>query len=207
MPTTVDERGCVLQFAKAPLPGRVKTRLAADIGAEAAAELAKRLTERVARDLGSLPPGWSRRLCVDDPSHPLFLRLARAAGAPPLPQGDGDLGARMRRGCEAVLAAWPAAIVVGSDCTGYDPAYLAAATAALDDGADAVLGPALDGGYVLVGFRSSVPPGVLEGIAWGGDQVAAMQRERFRARSMRWVELPPRADIDRVEDLASPGLP
>jgi hypothetical protein len=194
-------RGCFLQFAKAPHAGAVKTRLQGALGPDAAAAVARRLSCRVAQSLRALPPGWVAELCVDDPRDPFLVGLAAREGRVLRAQGDGDLGERMWRAVDAAFARQRAVVVVGSDCVDYDPPYLAEAVAALAQGHDAVLGPALDGGYVLVGFARRPAPAVFGSIAWGTPEVLAQQRARFAALGMRWTELPPRADIDRPQDL------
>lgn len=195
-----EPRGCFLQFAKAARPGRAKTRLQPAIGDAGACEVARALTRHAALALEARPEGWEAWLCVDDPDDPELRALAGFLGRTLVAQGEGALGERMHRACAAALRHWPAVILTGSDCTGYDPAYLRRAVEALEGGAEAVLGPAVDGGYVLVGFRR-LPAGVMSGIAWGCAAVADAQRQRFRAAGLRWAELPPRADIDRPEDL------
>ena len=195
-----ERRGCVLQFAKAPVPGRVKTRLQPALGPEGAALLAEHLLRDVARCLAAVPAGWDSVLCVDDPGHPCFRHLVQGKGLDPLPQGEGSLGERMRRACVRVLGDYPAVVLVGSDCPGYDAGYLGMACRLLEEGTPAVLGPAIDGGYVLIGLRA-FPEGLMEGIAWGGADVARDQRARFLACGLRWSELPPRADVDRAGDL------
>lgn len=193
-------RGCFLQFAKAPRAGAVKTRLHEQLSPAAAAEVARELTRRVAAALRGVPAGWDATLCVDDTTDAFLRELATREGRTLRAQGDGDLGARMWRAVDAALAEYRAVIVVGSDCLGYDAAYLGDAAAALERGFDAVLGPALDGGYVLAGF-TRLAPAVFAGMSWGADTVLARQRERFAALGLRWHELPERADIDRAQDL------
>ena len=201
--------GRILQFAKAPLPGRVKSRLATALGTEGAAEVARVLTERVAAGLTALPAGWDPVLCADMPGDPALQAIAARHARVLWPQGEGDLGQRMGRCVARALAASRAAIVIGSDCTGYDSTYLRHAIRILESGTDAVLGPAVDGGYVLIGFRRWVP-GAMDGIAWGSPTVADAQRRRFAAAGLGWEELPPRADVDRPEDLwmlgRAPGI-
>ena len=114
--------------------------------------------------------------------------------------GNAQIGAYLSWDVDAALAEYRAVIVVGSDCLGYDAAYLGDAAVALERGFDAVLGPALDGGYVLAGF-TRLPSAVFAGVPWGTDVVLARQRERFAALGLRWHELPGRADIDRPQDL------
>jgi hypothetical protein len=197
-----EPRGCFVQFAKAPRPGRVKTRIAERHGDDAAAAIARTLTEDVAAALCAAPPGWSSAFCVDDPADPFLVTLAATHRRPLFAQGAGDLGARMARAACTVLEQWrrAAVIVVGSDCRGYDPGYLRSAADALDAGVDAVLGPAADGGYVLIGLRRC-PPGLFEAIAWSTAGVAEQQRARLRVCGLGWAELPVRTDIDLTEDL------
>ncbi|MBK6584078.1 MAG: glycosyltransferase [Gammaproteobacteria bacterium] len=133
------------------------------------------------------------------PADPFLRELAARHGRVIREQGPGDLGQRMQRALSLALSDYPAAILVGSDCPGFDPAYLLEATRILAR-TDAVLGPACDGGYVLIGF-SRMHEAVFEGPAWGSDSVLAAQRARLLALGQRWEELPLRADIDRPEDL------
>jgi len=192
--------GCVLQFAKAPVAGRAKTRLAPILGEAGAASVAMELTATVTAALRVLSPRWPTVLCVDDPGHPFLQALSREAGCGIQSQGEGDLGARMERACMQALRAFPAVILVGSDCTGYDEGYLRRAAALLEAGVPAVLGPAIDGGYVLLGL-GSCPDGLFEGVRWGSADVAHHQRQRLAACLSGWRELPPRADIDRPGDM------
>lgn len=192
--------GYILQFAKAPVPGRVKSRLAAALGETGAADVARGLTRSVAAALRDLPTGWEAVLCADLPEDPVLAAIAERHRSALWPQGAGDLGERMSRCVQRALDATAAVIVVGSDSSGYDRAYLDRAIQVLASGADAVLGPAVDGGYVLIGFRRWLP-GAMDGIAWGSAGVADAQRRRFAALGLSWEELPPRADIDHPADL------
>jgi uncharacterized protein len=199
----VDEpraNGCIVQFAKAPRPGLAKTRLCGRLSEQQAAAVARTLVRTVSAALDRAPQGWSVRLCADDPEDPFLRELAAGSGRVLDAQGEGDLGARMARAAQAALRASRAVIVVGSDCLGYDADYLHMAAAALEAGQDAVLGPAADGGYVLVGLSRYVA-GVFDSIGWGAANVAQAQRRRFRELGLGWRELPLRADIDRPEDL------
>lgn len=192
--------GCLVQFAKAPVPGTVKTRLAASVGEEGAAALAADMTVEVSNALGRASDRWPAVLCVDDPSHALFRSLHEADGRSVWTQGEGDLGERMDRACRRALATFPAVILVGSDCPGYDAGYLQRAMRTLESGVPAVLGPAVDGGYVLIGLRRC-PDGVFRDIPWSSSAVVGLQRARFTECGLAWEELPPRADVDRPGDL------
>ena len=116
-----------------------------------------------------------------------------------LAQQGGDLGARMYAALSNALQRHRSAVLIGSDCPEFDPGYLEAAFAALEQ-QDAVLGPAVDGGYLLIGLRAA-PALLFEDIAWGTPQVLQITRDRLRQLGWRWAELPPRHDIDEPGDL------
>ncbi len=183
-------------FARAPRLGRVKRRLAKDLGALVALRF-HRLNTRVLlrRLLGD--PRWTTWLAVTpDPA-------ARDTGAvwrhrgPLLAQGAGDLGARMGR----VLRWLPPGpvVILGSDIPGIDPTRVAAAFRALGR-ADFVLGPAADGGYWLIGARRRPALRLsFAGVRWGGPQALADTRAKMAGRVVLLDEL---QDVDTAADLA-----
>jgi len=136
--------------------------------------------------------------CAPDESHPFFERCAREFGVALRRQQGVDLGERMRRAVDAALASGEAIVVIGSDCPALAVADLRDAAEALRTH-DAVIAPAEDGGYVLIGLSASVP-GLFDGIAWGGSAVMAATRARLA--DARWKELATRWDVDRPEDYA-----
>ena len=105
----------------------------------------------------------------------------------------------MARAISSGLQECQVVILVGSDCPAMDTAYLQRARAALDE-APVVLGPAMDGGYVLIGSRVDRPE-LFQAIPWGTGEVLELTRQRLRAAGMSWQELEPLADIDRPQDL------
>ncbi len=112
-----------------------------------------------------------------------------------------DLGERLLAASADALGRADSVALIGSDCPELDTAYLAQAFDALrSTGVDAVLGPAADGGYVLLALRRAEPALFTE-MPWGGDQVAAITRERMAALGWRWRELPVLRDVDRPPDL------
>ena len=188
-------------FAKAPTPGRVKTRLIPALGESGAAELQRQLIERtlctaVAAGLGRLDL-W----CAPDPDDPFFAACAERHGVGLRAQGEGDLGMRMARALEFALAAGAPALLIGCDCPALTSAYLREAAGVLAGGSDAVLGPAEDGGYVLIGLARSPPAQLFENIAWGTASVMQETRTRLARRNWRWRELALLWDVDRPEDL------
>ncbi len=189
----------VLLFARAPELGRVKTRLAAGVGERAALEAYRWLGRRAVEAL--TPPGrsWSLRVLFtpDDAEDAVRAWLGEVDSLSP--QGDGDLGERLSRAARRRFDAGDAKVLlVGTDCPALDAARVRAALDALDR-SDAVLGPARDGGYWLLGLRRWLP--VFEGVTWGTGAVADETRAALRAAGARWEELPTEADVDTVEDL------
>lgn len=186
----------VVAMLKAPTPGTVKTRLAEALGAEGAAAVYRWLVER---QLAALPTEW--RVEVHGAPAAELGGLARWLGPRPRyePQVEGDLGARLTaavagafgRGAEAVLC-------IGGDCPGLGEAGLREAARVLED-VEAVLGPALDGGYYLLGLRRPCA-GVFDGVAWSTAEVAEQTRRRLAAAGLRWREL---AVLEDVDDAAS----
>ncbi len=189
----------LLVFARDPRPGTVKTRLIPALGAAGATAIYRRLLEDTLGSAAQVRAEgkelWADRLGEDSPlpglaaAHRMAIRL----------QAGADLGARMQLALRRALVRARCAVLIGSDCPGYSAAYLEAAFAALDRH-DAVLGPAGDGGYVLIGLRRCAA-GLFDGIPWGDAQVAAATRERLRVLGWTWHELATLADVDRPADL------
>mgnify|MGYP001545534468 CR=1 FL=1 len=188
-------KACVVVFGREPIPGEVKSRLAAGIGANAAAQVYGALLvpplgvgrgsgARVVVSLAELPSGsWSL-------DQDVVVEVQR---------GD-DLGERMadaftRRFAEGERRV----VIVGSDCPWLRGTHIAKASAKLG-GADVLLGPATDGGYWLVAQR---PPGlaIFSDIPWSSPETLGDTRKRIRALGGTWLELEELVDIDTVDDL------
>lgn len=190
----------LIVFARAPEPGRVKTRLAPLLGAEGAARLharmvVKTLCTATAAGIGTVELYGAPRI-----GDAYFRALQRRFGVALRSQGRGDVGERMRRAFERTLRRHPYVVLVGSDCPALRPADLRAALRALRAGADAVLSPAEDGGYPLIGLRR-VSRRLFDGIAWGSGRVLVQSRERLARLGWRWTELRTLWDVDRPEDV------
>lgn len=191
----------ILVFAKAPTPGRAKTRLIPALGASGAAKLQRQLIARTLRTAMAAGLGKPELWCAPHPGDPFFAACAKQHGLDLQPQGEGDLGMRMARGLESALAAGSPGLLIGCDCPALTPAYLRQAAAALAEGNDAVFGPAEDGGYVLIGAARSPTAQLFEGIAWGTATVMQATRARLTDGDWRWRELALLWDLDRPEDL------
>ena len=118
------------------------------------------------------------------------------------PQCAGDLGRRMEQAIGRSLATCSAAILIGSDIADFDLADLNSAHAALEDGADAVVGPAQDGGYWLIGLSRRVD-GLFRSMPWSSPRLYARTIRHFEREQLDWVELTTRSDVDTIGDLRS----
>jgi rSAM/selenodomain-associated transferase 1 len=185
-------------FARAPVPGEAKTRLIPALGAQGAAALHALLVRRALAAACEANVGRVELWCAPDASDPFFAACGREYGAALRAQRGGDLGERMERAFEAALGENAALVVIGSDCPALTPAALREAAAALASH-DAVIAPAEDGGYVLLGLSARVT-GLFDAIAWGGAGVMAETRARLARSGRTWTELETFWDIDRPED-------
>jgi hypothetical protein len=190
----------LLVFAKAPEPGQVKTRLAPALGAGPAAVLAARLARRTVAEATRAGLSSVTLCAAPDTRHPFFEMLQRQHGVELAGQGEGSLGARMHRALDRALRDHDAAVLVGTDIPGLSADDLVQAAACLEGGADAVLGPAEDGGYWLIGLQRS-DAFLFDDMSWGGAEVLAETRRRMEARGMRVACVAERWDVDRPEDL------
>jgi rSAM/selenodomain-associated transferase 1 len=194
-------RRAILLFVKFPEPGRVKTRLAATVGAERAAEIYRRLVVAV---LGSLPREHELVVAFDPPEK--RAEVVAWLGAVPggrrahfLPQAGGDLGARLERAfAETFALGFENVAVIGSDCIELTPATFSAAWQALATH-DAVLGPSTDGGYYLLALRRPCAA-LFRGIAWSTGAVRAQTLAQAHAAGLRVHELGALPDIDTEAD-------
>ncbi len=185
-------------LARAPVPGAAKTRLVPRLGADGAAALQRRLTLRTLATATAAALGPVALFCAPDRHHAFFGECEERFGIPLRDQCAGDLGARMLQAFAALLPGRGRVLLVGTDCPALTAAHLARA-AALLDGHDAVVWPAEDGGYVLIGLRRPAPE-LFTGIDWGSARVMAQTRERLRRLGWRWAEAEPLWDVDRAED-------
>ena len=192
-----DDLPCLCVFVKAPSLGRVKTRLAAQIGARAALDAYTTLVERLLEGLVDLQ--LPVELWVDgEATNDLVRDWSRRYALPVRGQGPGDLGCKMLRALQSCCAAGHPGIVIGSDLPEVGAAYVGAA-ASLLAGHDVVLGPTEDGGYALIGVNAPIRE-LFTGIPWGGNLVYAQTRKRIDRLGLRVAELPKTWDVDTEED-------
>ena len=190
----------IIVFAKAPVPGLAKTRLAPALGKAGAAALAQRMLHHALAQAKAADIGPVELCAAPDVTHPALRAAAAEYGARLIDQGSGDLGLRMHRAFVRSLASNGRTLLIGTDAPSLDAAVLREASNALHEH-DAVFVPALDGGYALVGQRRADPRWFSD-MSWSHDRVMEQTRERLRAAGVRWAELAPVADIDEPADLA-----
>ena len=189
----------VLVFAKAPVAGRAKTRLIPALGAEGAARLQEALLEDALRRARAADPPLLELWGTGDDPDGLLADAARRHGAVLREQCAGDLGVRMCTALAAATADGESAVILGTDAPGLGGDAIREADRLLA-GHDAVLGPAGDGGYVLLGLHRAVDS-LFSGIDWGSAHVLTGTRARMRELGWRHAELATGWDVDRPEDL------
>jgi rSAM/selenodomain-associated transferase 1 len=181
----------IVVIAKAPAPGRSKTRLCPPCTPAQAAELAAAALQDTLAAVAAAP-ARRRIVALDgDPDGwvPPGFEVHRQRGT--------GLGERLG---QALLAAGGPALVVGMDTPQLTPWLLRLAAARLGEpGVDAVLGPALDGGYWTIGLRRP-DPAVFYGVPMSSEETGAAQRARLAELSLRTAELPALRDVDTIED-------
>ncbi|MBM3343037.1 MAG: glycosyltransferase [Betaproteobacteria bacterium] len=188
-----------LVFAKAPRAGEVKTRLIPLLGAEGAAALHRQLLQRTLASATSADLGPVELHAAPDVNDAYLQDCAKRFGVALVAQRGADLGVRLRNAFDEALARHGRVLIIGTDCPVLTAQHLHEAASALEHGHDAVLIPAEDGGYALIGL-TRCDNRLFDHIAWGTDTVLATTRERLRELKWRWHELETLWDIDRPED-------
>ena len=198
--TNTDDKRCILFFAKYPQVGQVKTRLADEVGDEHAAELYKRFVLDMLSMLNSL-----------DTDIIIAVEPAEACGVFPewtggqyryIGQVGRNIGEKMKNAMEAAFEqGYDRAVLIGSDLPDLPGDFLRYALDALDR-YDAVMGPAHDGGYYLVGFgQKSFLPEVFRGMTWGSEEVFTRTMTVLDQAGLKTHVLPEWYDIDTAADL------
>ena len=189
-------------FTRYPEPGKTKTRLIPALGTVGAANLQRKMTEHTIFQVQELQKAIAISVEVrfaggDSQLMQDWLGLDLIYQS----QGEGDLGSRMARSLfEAFQSGAEQVIIIGTDCPGVNAQILATAFENLYT-FDLVLGPALDGGYYLIGLRQPIPE-LFVNIEWGTAQVFQKTLDIAQKLNLSYVSLSPLADVDRPEDLS-----
>lgn len=187
----------LLVFAKAPLPGKVKTRLARTMGDERAAELYRRMGEAI---IGAVRGGEFETSVVYSPAEDFpAMRAWLGDSLRLIPQAGGDLGQRMNIAITEALETSSGVCLIGTDSPDVNEALVSEAFEALGE-TDVVLGPARDGGYYLIAL-SEPHPELFEGIAWSTDRVLEETLQQASAAGLTVRLLETLADVDERADV------
>lgn len=197
-------------FAKAPIPGQVKTRLCPPLTPDEAAGLhgsfvldaleQSRRAAKLAR--GKSAQGSLDRFvaCAPSPAHVFFKILEEREGVRLIHQIGDDLGARMEQAFKALFAMdYQRVLLVGTDLPTLPASVYMQALSLLSDH-DLVLGPSLDGGYYLIGLKRPAPD-LFAGMPWSTDRVLALTQKKADTLGLKTALLPPCRDVDTIDDL------
>ncbi len=188
----------ILIFAKAPEPGYAKTRLIPALGAEGAADLYKTLLKKTIRLVAAADLSPIQLWCTPTSEHTFFQQLSQN-NLSLHEQSGANLGERMYHAANYALNESEMILLIGADCPLLSSTHLSQSLQWLMDGNDAVVGPAEDGGYVLLGLRRNEAM-LFENMPWGGDQVLKLTQKRLANLGWCWKELAPLWDLDRPAD-------
>jgi rSAM/selenodomain-associated transferase 1 len=192
-------------FAKAPIPGQVKTRLCPPLTPDEAATLhgsfVLDMLERTKTATVQFKLPLDRYLaCAPASTHVFFKIMEERQGVKLIDQVGDDLGERMAQAFETLFArGYKHAMIVGTDVPSLPLEQYKQAMDLLGSH-DLVLGPALDGGYYLIGLNRSIPA-LFAGIPWSTDQVLNMTQEKASALGLKVALLAPWRDVDTIDDL------
>jgi len=190
----------ILIFAKEPVVGRVKTRLIPALGAEGACQfhadclehtVSTRNAEQIAPVDLVVTPADQHRMCQ---------KLADKYAMTLYTQCGHDLGERMAQAAEQALRSADYVLLTGTDSPALTKVAIEYALQQMVAGNDAVMIPAEDGGYVLLGLRRFIAE-LFTDMPWGTEQVAEITRKRCEEQGVTLVECPLLWDVDRPEDL------
>ena len=197
-----DSKNCVLFFVKYPMAGRVKTRLAEQIGQGTAADLYRNFVTDILATLKSLDANFKIVFALGGSQDQFQQWLGKEYSY--IPQVGQDLGQRMKNAfLQAFGEEFNRVVVIGSDSPDLPEEYLELAFHALDTN-DVVIGPSSDGGYYLIGFaRNSFLPEAFGQISWGSNKVFEQTVNILKQHRQSLYLLPQWHDVDTLPDLKS----
>lgn len=186
-------------FAKAPVAGYCKTRLIPELGEQGAAQLQAELIDNCLTRLCHEQLCPTELWCSPDNRHPFFRSITKNFPLSLHQQQGADLGEKMYHAMSYSEARYT--IIVGTDCPEITSGYIESSIKRLAKGQDAVIGPAEDGGYVLLGLRHIIE-GLFQDISWGTEHVFAQTSQNLEALALTWHTLETLWDLDGAQDLA-----
>lgn len=192
---------CVQVFAKSPIPGKIKTRLQPALSADDCAKLSATMIRHSVRVACELEDTDVQLWCFPNTSQPFFETLAEEFPIELIAQQGSNIGERMNFALQRGLEWHRSVQLIGSDCPFYCAEYLLEGFRILETDRQLVLGPAEDGGYLLIGCNWEIPSNIFDNITWGTDSVFRETVDKMNARGITPKLLPKMSDIDRPEDL------
>ena len=189
----------LLIFAKAPEPGKVKTRLISVLGKEAACEFYSKMASDIISRLTDSMLCPIVLYCYPDTNHIFFKKHEQKFNLELKRQEGIDLGERMFHSIKTALDYSTKAIIIGTDCPSYSEQYIEEAVNQLDK-FDVVLGPATDGGYVLIGMKEPHHQ-LFNDIKWSTNTVLQSTVTKIKENKLSYYLLSPLNDIDEPGDL------
>lgn len=191
---------CILLFVKSPISGQVKTRLAAEIGEEAAVGLYRCFVEDLISTVAGL--GAAFRLCFHPPEAKAHFQQWLGEQHSYTPQAGNGLGERLKNAfADAFEQGFSKVVAIGSDSPDLPEDFLRRAFEQLESH-DAVIGPSSDGGYYLIGFsENSFVTEAFDCIAWSTSAVCDQTQMRLRTHELNVHLLPLWHDVDTRADL------
>jgi len=189
----------ILLFAKAPVEGKVNTRLIPDIGVHAATLLQDELIHQRLSMLMQADLCAVSLMCSPDVQDDYFVRCKALYPITLLAQSGADLGMRMLNGIKQALQKYKYCIVIGTDAPVLNEALIGQAIERLKAGDEVVFVPAEDGGYVLVGLQKPYEF-LFQDVSWGSAEVMSQSRSKLNKNGISFHELATCWDIDRLED-------
>ena len=189
----------ILLFAKAPVAGKVNTRLIADIGVQAATTLQRDLIDQRLSMLTQANLCAVSLMCSPDVQDDYFVHCKALYPISLLAQSGADLGVRMLNAIRPALQQYKYCIVIGTDAPALDEVLIRQAIERLKKEPEVVFVPAEDGGYVLVGLQQPYEF-LFQGISWGSAKVMQQSRSKLIKNGISFDELATCWDIDRFED-------
>jgi uncharacterized protein len=199
----------LILFAKAPIPGQVKTRLCPPLTDDEAASLhgsfvldaLERSGQAALRGVASKAPKFDRFLaCAPSSDHVFFKIMEERHGVHVIDQIGDDLGARMEHALSALFRlGYGRAVIVGTDLPALPESVYEEAFDLLARH-DLVLGPSLDGGYYLIGLSRTAPE-LFRGVPWSTPDVLTLTQAKAHALGLNAALLTPQRDVDTIDDL------
>ena len=186
-------------FSKAPIAGQVKTRLIPTLGIDKATQLHRHMLEQTVAMASGLEGINCELHCSPDINDDFFTYLSKTYQLDLLPQQGAQLGDKMAHAMETALNTSRQCIIIGTDCPMINESYIYTAFQQLDN-SDVVLGPALDGGYVLIGGKV-FDYQLFNDVTWSTSEVLNQTLKNINHLQLKYHKLDTLSDVDTHEDL------